>query len=160
MSLDENLLSLLNKAYFFLKFRPRSVWEVRHYLYKKIKSKHWSTAEADKVLEELKEEGLVDDKKFVDWFVEQRNASKPKSRFALKNELLRFGIAKDLIDQYFLDHAVDEEELALKALLPRWSRFRNLPSEKRFQKAAGFLLRRGFSFETVRATINKLEAEK
>lgn len=157
MRLDEDLLSLLNKAYFFLKFRPRSEKEVRNYLYKKIKSKHWSSLDADRVLEELKKEGLIDDKKFIDWFVEQRNAAKPKSRFALKNELLRFGIAKELIDQYFLEHPADEGELALKALLSRWSRFKNLPSEKRFKKAASFLLRRGFGFEVVRKTIEKME---
>ncbi len=153
----EDLQGLLNYAYFYLKFRPRSKKEVKDYLLKKIKKRHWSTDSVAKVLSELEEQALVDDKAFVSWFIEQRNAAKPKSQFVLKGELLRFGIAKDLIDEYFNTNEQPEEELALKALQSRWRRFQTLPKKERFEKSASFLLRRGFSFDIIRKVISDLE---
>ena len=44
--MNEDLIPLLDKAYFFLKFRPRSEKEVRDYLYKKIANKNWSREDA------------------------------------------------------------------------------------------------------------------
>lgn len=154
---NEDLQSLLNYAYFYLKFRPRTKKEVRNYLYKKIEKRHFSRDVADQAIVDLEEQGLVDDKKFVEWFVEQRNRAKPKSQFVLKGELLRFGIAKELIDEYFSTHEQPEEELAIKALQSRWHRFQSLPKKERFEKAATFLARRGFAFDIVKKTIEKLE---
>ncbi len=157
MSDTQDLQALLNYAYFYLKFRPRSKKEVRDYLYKKIERRHFSRDVANQAIKNLEEQDLVNDKNFIVWFVEQRNLSKPKSKFALKSELLRFGISKDLIDDYFLNNELPEDELALKALKPRWQRYSSLPSVKRFEKAASFLARRGFSFEIIKNTIEKLE---
>ncbi len=158
--MDEDFLKLLNYGYFFLKFRPRSDKEVRDYLYKKIEKRHWSRDDVEKVIVQLKEEDLVNDKNFVSWFVEQRNAAKPKSEYVLRGELLRFGIAKDIIDDYFLNHKLNEEELAMKALTPKWRRFQDLDKRERFQKAANFLGRRGFSFEVIRKTIEKFQGNE
>ncbi len=154
---DEDLQGLLNYAYFFLKFRPRTVKEMRDYLQKKIVKRHWSRDAVEEAIKELKEEQLLNDKEFVRLFVEQRNSAKPKSEFVLKRELIRHGVSKDLIEEYFSDHPQNEEELAEKALMPRWHRFQNLPARERFQKAAAFLMRRGFSFAVVKKTIVELE---
>ncbi len=157
---DEDLQPLRNYAYFYLKFRPRSKKEVRDYLLKKIKTRHWSTDSVEKVLSQLEEQGLVNDKEFVRWFVEQRNAAKPKSQFVLKGELLRFGITKELIDDYFLNNDQPEEELAMRALQPRWRRYSQLPKKERFEKSASFLGRRGYSFDVIRRFIAKLQEKK
>jgi len=154
--LNEDLLSLLNKAYFFLKFRPRSEKEVRDYLYKKIKTKHWSQDDAEKIIEELKEEELINDQKFVDWFVRNRTTLKPKGQRLLVRELKQKGISDELIEKYFSENTVDEEGLALKILEKRWSRYRNLDSRKRFEKVISFLLRRGFSYDLAKKTIADL----
>lgn len=157
--MNEDLLALLNKAYFFLKFRPRSEKEVRDYLYKKIKSKHWSRDDAEKIIEELKEEELIDDKKFVDWFVRARTTLKPKGQRLLIRELKQKGISDELIEKYFSENTVDEESLALKILEKRWPRYRNFDSRKRFEKACRFLMSRGFGFDLTKKTIAEL-AEK
>lgn len=154
----EDLQILLNYSYFYLKFRPRTKKEVKNYLYKKIEKRHFSRDVADKAIIELEEQGLVDDKKFVEWFVEQRNLAKPKSQFVLKGELLRLGITKELIDEYFENNPQPEENLALKALQSKWNRFQRLEKRKRFEKSAAFLSRRGFSFDIIRKTIEKMES--
>ena len=157
--MEEDLQGLLNKAFFFLKFRPRTVVEMRRYLYKKIIKTHWSRPDTEKVIDHLVEVELLDDKKFVGMFIEDRKNLKPKGRFVLKQELIKHGIDKKLIDDYFEKNSINEESLAEKALLRRWLRFKNLAPEKRFQKASQFLLRRGFEYETVKKTIKKITSE-
>ena len=157
MALDDDLQALLNYAYFFLKFRPRSKKEVCDYLLKKIKKRHWSTDDVEKAIKQLEEQNFINDKEFVRWFVEQRNRSKPKGKFVLKAELLRFGIAKDLIDQYLEENPLQEEDLVLRALKSKWNRFKNLPSQDRFEKSVAFLSRRGFPFDIIRNVITKLK---
>lgn len=151
--LDEDLQSLLNKAFFYLKFRPRTINETRRYLYEKIRKTHWSREAADRVINYLLEIDLLDDKKFVRLFVDQRNVNKPKGEYVLRQELRKYGIEKDLIDEYFSNNPVDEEKLAEKVLSSRWSRFKDLPPQIRFQKASHFLQRRGFKFETAKRII-------
>lgn len=153
---NEDLQSLLNYAYFYLKFRPRTVKEMRDYLYKKIEKRHWSRDAVEEVIKELIDLGMLNDKEFIRMFVEQRNLVKQKSQFVLKQELMRHGVGKELIDEYFTDHPQNEEELALKALEPRWYRFKNFPRQEQFQKAAAFLMRRGFNFSITKKTINIL----
>lgn len=154
---SEDLQTLLNCAYFYLKFRPRTKKEMQSYLYEKVKKRHFSRDDADKAIMQLAEQGLIDDKAFVEWFVEQRIRGKPKGRFVLKGELLRLGVEKDLIDKYFQENPLEEEKLAFKALKSKWHRFKNLPKKDRFEKSAAFLVRRGFSFDVIRKTIEKME---
>ena len=157
--MNDDLLLLLNKAYFFLKFRPRSEKEIRDYLYKKVAKTHWSREDADKIIENLKEQELIDDGKFVEWFIRQRMTLKPKGERVLRRELLQKGIDEELIDKYFSQNVVDEEALARQILEVRWPRFKNLDSRKRFEKAVSFLGRRGFGFDVIKKTVKKLENE-
>ncbi|MBI2641036.1 regulatory protein RecX [Candidatus Roizmanbacteria bacterium] len=156
----EDLQILLNYAYFYLKFRPRTKKELRDYLYKKIEKRYLSRDVADQAIKELEEKGLISDKAFVEWFVEQRRTGKPKGKFVIKSELLRHGVSKDLIDTYLEEHPLQEEELALKVLQSRWHRFKELSKKERFEKAAAFLVRRGFPFDIIRKTIEKVEEMK
>lgn len=158
--MNEDLIPLLNKAYFFLKFRPRSEKEVRDYLYKKIAKRHWSRDDAEEIIDDLKEQGLINDGEFVAWFVRQRTALKPKAKRLLSRELLQKGVKKELIEEYFGHHAVDEEDLARKILEIRWPRFKNLDARSRFKKAVSFLARRGFSFDTAKKTIEDLSKKE
>jgi len=159
MSSEDELQELFNKAYFFLKFRPRTKKEMRDYLYKKIEKRWFSRSHADKVVAILEERKLIDDNAFVEWYLDQRARSKPKGSYVLKGELLRLGIDKDLIDKILLENPLQEENLAQSALQKKWHRFKNLSKKERFEKAAAFLSRRGFPFDSVRSTIEKLEEQ-
>ena len=154
--MTDNLQGLLNYAYFYLKFRSRTIKEMRDYLYKKIEKRHWSRDDVEKVIRELLELEMLNDREFIRLFVEQRNLAKPKSEFVLKRELLRHGVSRELIDEYFTVHPQNEEELAFKALEHHWSRFKNLSPRVRFQKAVMFLMRRGFGFEVAKKIFEKL----
>lgn len=155
--MNEQIQSALNKAYFFLKFRSRTKKEVEIYLKKKAERFHWDRGVVDGAIAQLEEQGLIDDVKFIEWFVDQRNRAKPKSKFVLQAELQRLGVSKDLVDSYFTDSPQDEDALALEALRPKWYKFQSLPKRERFQKIVSFLSRRGFSFDSIKKAIQTIE---
>jgi regulatory protein len=132
---------------------------VRFSIKKTVSTTHWSREAADKIIERLKEQDLVDDVKFVEWFVRQRTTLKPKSERMLTRELKMKGIGDEIIEKYFSKNSLDEESLALKILEKRWPRYHGLSKEKRFEKASRFLMSRGFNYDIIRKTISKLQSD-
>jgi len=139
-----------------LKFRPRTIKETRDYLYKKVRTTHWSHEAVDKIIKHLIELKFLDDKEFINYLVTSRTRTKVKGVFVIKQELSKYGVEKELIDEYFAKTEINEEELAEKILERRWPRLKTLPKQKRFEKAMSFLLRRGFNFEISRKTVEDL----
>lgn len=154
--MDTDLIPLLNIAFFYLKFRPRTIHETRNHLYKKVRTTHWSHQAVDKVVNHLIELKFLDDRAFVDYLVNSRIKTKVKGIFAIKQELNRFGVQKELIDEYFDKTEIDEEELAKKTLERRWHRLKSLPKQKLFEKAINFLTRRGFNYDTSKKAFEDL----
>ena len=79
----------LSIALHFLKFRPRSVFEIEQ----KLKSKKIPDSEIKKVIAVLKKNKLLDDKEFAKMWVRDRNTLRPSGSFLLKLELKKKGIA-------------------------------------------------------------------
>ncbi len=154
--MNNDLIPLLNLAFFYLKFRPRTIKETRDYLYKKVRTTHWSHEAVDKVINHLIAQKFLDDKEFINYLVTSRTRTKIKGIYAIKQELNRFGVDKELIDEYFAKTEINEEKLAEKILERRWPRLKTLPKQKCFEKAMSLLQRRGFNFEISRKTIEKL----
>jgi regulatory protein len=154
--MDDDLLPLINLAFFYLKFRPRTISETREHLYKKVRTTHWSHEAVDKVISHLIELKFLDDKSFIDYLVRSRTATKVKGIYAIKQELYRFGVDKELVEEYFSNNQINEEELAEKALARRWEIIKTLPKQKRFEKASSYLRSRGFSFDICRKIIEKM----
>lgn len=125
---------VINIALHFLKFRPRSVFEIEQ----KLKQKGIFDDEIKKVIAVLKKNKLLDDDNFAKMWVRDRNLLKPTGSFLLKIELRKLGIADGEIETAISEQ--DEEELAIKALKLKY-RERNIE----YDKKAAFLQRRGFS---------------
>ena len=154
--MDDDLTPLLDMAFFYLKFRPRTIHETREHLYKKIRTTHWSHEAVDKVIDHLIELKFLDDKVFIDFLVRSRTATKVKGIFAIKQELNRFGVSREMTDEYFSNTEINEEELAKKALARRWEIIKTLPKQKRFEKSISLLARRGFNYETSKKAFEDL----
>lgn len=128
----------------FLKFRPRTVFEITE----KLKSKNISTEEIKETIRVLKRNGLLDDEKFAKMWIGDRNRFKPSGNFLLKLELKKLGIDEVIIEDAISDQ--DEIELA-KLALELKNRYRNAE----FSKQAQFLQRRGFSMNTIYKVLKK-----
>lgn len=157
--MSQDVQKALNYAYFYLKFRPRSKKEIVDYLTKKAVRFGWPKEAVEKAVEDLIKEKLIDDYQFIDWYINAKSKSKPKSRYLFTQELARYGIQKDLSDEFFDKNPIDEDVAVVRALQSRWSRWRTLDKQERYKKAAGFLLRRGFRYDQIKKTIADIEVQ-
>jgi SOS response regulatory protein OraA/RecX len=153
---EEKINYLYQRALCFLKFRPRSEGETSDYLKEIIEKKKWNDIDCQKVIATLKEQGLVDDKNFVDWFLQSRLSTKPKSQWLLKKELLRFGVEENLIDEYLSQLKINEEELVEKIIQTHPRIFANLTNKKNKLLAIAFLQRRGFSYGVIKKALKEI----
>lgn len=151
---------LWEKALKFLSFRPRSEKEIRHYLVKKKVDEE----EIRWVMDKLKEQGYINDEEFARWWIEQRQTFRPKGWRVLKQELRQKGVSQAIIEgignpfagQAGQESGISELEMARRLAQKKYARFQNLPREKLFQKMGQSLLRRGFTWETVKKTIDEI----
>lgn len=156
IDLSRQLSQLFNYACFYLKFRLRSKKEVIDYLRKKTKNWNDPTLLINSTIQHLEEAGLINDFDFIAWLVRSRTSAKPKGEKAIRIELHKFGVDNELVDQYFSQHPIDDQDSALRLLTKRWQRFSELPEKNRFQKAIQFLLRRGYSFSCAKDAYNQV----
>lgn len=143
------------KAVRFATLRPRSRKEIEDWFGRKKTDK-----ETEKVVfGRLERLGLVDDRAFAAWWVQQRITFRAFSRRLLKLELARKGIAGEIIDEVLEKEEIpDEIELAKTALRRKFKSISGL-SDQQLRRIYGFLGRRGFSWTSVKRAIDEV-AEK
>ena len=141
-------------ALHFLSFRTRSVAEVAQNL----KEKGYAEAVVLQTVERLQTNGLLNDASFAQAWVENRGTFRPRGRRALAVELRRKGVSDEVIDQA-LGESPGEEELAYQAAQRQGQRLAELDRSHFYSRLAGFLGRRGFSYETVRPVVDRLWVE-
>lgn len=142
---------IYNKVVRFATFRPRSEHEINLWF----KRKNISTTLTERVFNRLKNLGLVNDKAFSEWWIEQRVTFRPKARRALFFELRQKGVGKDVIESALATMDFPQEAvLALALVAKRLPRLKDLPIEERKKKLVGFLSRRGFSWETIKKAVD------
>mgnify|MGYP005849639223 CR=1 FL=1 len=150
---EQELNYLQNRVLNYLKFRPRTEKEIVLFLKKIIKKKNLPATFLEKIIHQLKEWGLINDKNFVDWFVSSRKKLHQKGKQLIIYELKQKGIDQKLIDNYFSQEEFNEEKLALQLIKKYSHRWQNLAVKKKKEKIIRFLTSRGFSFETIRKII-------
>jgi len=143
----------LNAAAHYLGYRPRSEFELRE----RLQRRGFDGDNVDAVLAKLKEQGLVDDMAFAQFWRDNRQSFSPRSQWLTKLELRQKGVAADIIDQV-VDAADDES--AYRAAL---SKARSLsPSDyQSFRRRLGeYLKRRGFGYGVISHTVERIWQEQ
>lgn len=138
-------VTLLDKVYRFLAVRPRSEKEITDYL----KRKKASPEAAEKIFSLLKQQNLIDDSAFAEWWIDQRSTFRPKGKIALKAELKQKGVSQAIIESAL--EKINELSLAKKAI-----------AKKKFftpQKLVNFLSYRGFSWQTIKKVLGSINPE-
>ncbi|HEX9029434.1 MAG TPA: RecX family transcriptional regulator [Anaerolineales bacterium] len=136
-----------------LNYRPRAEAEIR----KNLKEHDIAEEIISEVLERLKENGLVDDARFAQAWIENRSELRPRSRRALTYELQQRGIDRQLAEQSL--ESLNDEELAYQAALKQSRKLRELDWQDFRQKMYGFLARRGFNYEVSAPVTARIWAE-
>lgn len=133
----------------FATLRPRSEKEVNLWLrkHKVHKSLH------KELFNKLKRLELLDDKKFAQWWIEQRTTFRPRGKRALFAELRQKGIDRDLIKEILDEVEIDEEKIARQLLEKKRYKWEKLPKFEAKKKMSEFLARKGFGWEIIKQAI-------
>ena len=138
----------LDVALRLIKIRPRSILEIQQ----RLARKNYSKSEIDKTIAVLKKEGLLDDKRFAEMWVESRDNTKLEGEKLLRLELKRFGISEDLIEKA-LDLAKSDLEKIDQILESKVKNPKDLENQKIKLKLFGFLSRRGFDYSQIQQAV-------
>jgi len=128
----------------YLSYRPRSEDEIRRYLAKRA----LSDGEIDQVVGRLKRARFLDDRAFAEFWVENREAFRPRGSWALRGELRQKGVSPETIEAAL--EGLDEMDSAMRAASPAIRRYRQQERDDFYRHLMGFLQRRGFSYSIAR----------
>jgi len=106
------------------------------------------------VIDRLVQAGLLDDDSFAQYWVENRELFRPRGPRSLRFELRRKGVPDPVIDEAIED--IDESESAYRAAREQARRMSHLPYQVFCRRLGGFLQRRGFGYDVVRETVDRL----
>ncbi|MEA2007573.1 MAG: RecX family transcriptional regulator [Chloroflexota bacterium] len=128
------------RALNYLSYRERSEEEVC----RNLRKHDVSDAAIEEVLERLRRNTLLSDKRFAAKWVENRDAFHPRSRRALSVELRQKGVPRPIIDEVLAE--VDDHKMAYKVAQKKLRRLQGLEWPDFRKKLHGYLGRRGFSY--------------
>jgi len=140
-------------ALHYLDYRPRSESEIEQ----RLRRRGFNGGSVDAVLAQLKEQGLVDDVAFAQFWKDNRESFSPRSQWLTKLELRRKGVAGDIIDQ--VADSIDDDRNAYRAAQ---SKARHLPltDHQSFRHRLGeYLKRRGFGYGVINNTVERIWQE-
>lgn len=143
----------LDAALRLLRYRPRSEAEIRTRL-----SRRFNTEAVKEVIYQLRASQMIDDVTFAEFWREQRDNFSPRGSQLLKMELRHNGVDPEIIDEV-LD-GIDDDENAYRAAQRRMHVLGREDYETFGQKMSAFLRRRGFSYEVVKRTTERLWQER
>jgi regulatory protein len=158
---EEKILSLqkedteevaFQNALKLLSFRPRSIHEVQ----KKLKENGFDESAIHSVIERLTRDGLVEDGSFAQAWVENRTVFHPRSRKLIALELRQKGVPDEVVQNALAAGSVDDETLAYQSAIQYSRRLKGLEWLEFRKKLSAYLLRRGFSYETVSPMVRRV----
>jgi regulatory protein len=139
----------------FLTVRPRSVREIRD----RLRAKSYDDETIDRVLARLHEWRYIDDAAFARFWVENREANRPRGRRLLEQELRQKGIERDTVGQAIEEAEIDEQAGATEIARSKLRSYRELEPEVARRRLGGFLARRGYGYAVIKPVLDELFGE-
>jgi regulatory protein len=138
------------RALNFLSYRPRSEAEVRRNLHKKGVQEEV----VEVVIERLTRAGMLDDREFARYWVENRLQFNPRGARALGHELRQKGVPASIIADALV--GFDEETAARKASEAGARRLAHLEPDAFRRRLGAYLARRGFSYVVIAPLVEEM----
>lgn len=144
----------LNSALRFLNQRPRSEAEVRA----RLRRYGYDPEIVERVISRLKELKLVDDLAFAQFWRENRENFRPRSRRLIDLELRQKGVDAETIAE--ATAGVDDELSAYRAAQRKTKSLTGLDYPNFRKRLGAFLKQRGFTYEVINQTIERVWQEQ
>ena len=145
---------LIGKAYKkakkFIDYRPRSVKEVYDRLIK-----HGFEVEIIKrVMDQLQKDNVLDDLQFAELWVDNRRTFRPRSKRAIRKELMLKGVSEGDIEIALDD--VDELSDARQLAYSKLSKFNQLSRDLFRKRMWSLLARNGFEYDVINDVVYEM----
>lgn len=168
---EEELAELENESQFgklytraleYALTRPRSLREMRDYLYRKTRDtrtkmgtikKGVSVQLTERVFDRLVDKGYLNDEKFARFWVENRNVRKGASARKLQSELAAKGVSRELIGQVLGDSDRTDADELKKVIAKKINCYDDR------QKLIAYLARQGFRYGDIQDVLAEIDAE-
>lgn len=127
-------------------------------LRKKLKPVFKSSLYIDRLMDDLKELGLVDDLNYAAAVIHTIGAGGSRSRRYIRNKLYQKGLAKEVIEKAIESELAeyDEAAIALKLAKKKYKSVNKLPRLKAKKRIADFLRGRGFNWDDINYALDEI----
>lgn len=156
---------LLENALIFVSYRPHSSKELFTHLKEKINSfiKQGATlteTDGDQILtgvvNKTKDLGLIDDKKFAQWWINQRQEFRGRGKYFITSELKQKGISESIIKEVYQNTSEITDEVTIAQKVVDKIRYKLVKMDKKTlrEKIWRHLAARGFSSEIIEKVVD------
>lgn len=143
----------LDAARHFLSYRPRSESELRD----RLQRRGFTGNTQEEVITRLKEQGLIDDMAFAQFWKDNRESFHPRSRWLTTLELRKKGIAGDIIEKVV--GTIDDNDSAYQAAVGKARSLATADYPSFRHRLGDYLKRRGFGYAVINHTVGKIWQE-
>lgn len=106
------------------------------------------------IIEELKENGYINDSNYIDRAVQEFMALKNMSIKEIKYKLFAKGVSNDIIDEYIARHIDDLTDYEVQSARNIYIKKQTLAEPEEMKQ---FLLKKGYMMESIKETLNGVE---
>jgi regulatory protein len=151
-----NELSAYNYALNLLAARPYSTLMLR----RKLIQKQYSAADADDAIRRLVDNGLLNDAKYAEQYVRSKMLSTGASERRLNQDLYRKGIKAEIsraaIANVIADEEIDTSVVIEQVARKKLAQLGDLEPLVLRRRLFGFLARRGYDIDQIKAVVGRL----
>lgn len=142
-----------NRALYYLKYGPRTVWQMRQYLERK---GGFGEEEISSAIQGLEKDKYLNDAAYVDSYLNSRQAYKPSSKRQLNAELRKKGIDSKIIEERLSELDDESQKTAVLQIVQKKI---NQPKYKDKKKLTEYLVRQGFPYGLVKKALEEFSSE-
>lgn len=141
-----------NYALNLLSYRWRSECEIRN----SMNTKGYSQDTIDNTIKFLKEQELIDDRRFAESFIKDKINFRDWGSYRLKQELFSKGVSKNIVDEVIEKYCDDEFERAMNLASKKIKSYKNDDKNAIYRKLGGYLQRKGYSYDVISSVLKEL----
>ena len=140
---------ILSKLERYCAYQDRCTQEVLT----KLRSMQVEETEAQQILQLLKNDGFIDDERYVQNFIRGKVGIKQWGKQKIRMSLLQKGINKELIDKYIEDITPQQYTENLQTAIRKWSQSHGEITKENTTKLYRHLLSKGYTYDEIKGEL-------
>ncbi len=125
-------------------------------IFDRLRRKGYSTELAEEIVSELIGEGLIDDKRYAEFYISDNVNIGYKGVYRIKQELLRKGVPGSIIERVIANADVDCET-ALREFVRQKLSVTEIGTRKDYERFRAMLARRGYSLSEINEVLSEYD---